>query len=432
MAFRNPELHDSYEYMPYDLEASLNDNVPNNQRQKKKSYQFTVDNSSETDPIDWYKAFFEVDFKLVTLADSATGITAGANNGNQDCTTTNGHTFIKSIKVQCDGKVVYNNNNANEASNVLSLVKNEKGYIDEIGRDQFFYLDTSTGTTEARANQALYNTGFARRKILTDEATVNKISIPLNLYSYFAAFKDNIHPNTNIIMWIDLEDDDNIIFRKGAAPDSKVILTKFRLWCPNITFNDVGSKLYLENYLKPKKWTFLNETTKMLNTNLAAESFRISVGVNKPRHVFVWVVPVASYDNQEHNIFTFKTFSIGNNNRYFSTARLFVNNKIQYPRMDYTSEEESRLYRALMSFSSSYDDIFSNPIINRSNFRNLFGILYFDLRRQTYDVKNGTVSLNFDYKLNGANGTNVRINALVLHEETIELYTSSGKLMIRV
>ena len=164
MAFRNSELLDSYEYMPYDLEASLNAVVPNNQRQKKKSYQFTVDNSAETDPIDWYKAYFEVDFKLVTLADSDVGITAGANNGNQDCTTTNGHTFIKSIKVQVDGKVVYNNNNANEASNVLSLLTNERGHVDEIGGDQFFYLDTSTGTTEARPNQALYNAGFARRK----------------------------------------------------------------------------------------------------------------------------------------------------------------------------------------------------------------------------------------------------------------------------
>jgi len=41
----------------------------------------------------------------------------------------------------------------------------------------------------------LYNEGFARRKILTDVANEKKNPIPLNLYSYFAAFKNNLHPN---------------------------------------------------------------------------------------------------------------------------------------------------------------------------------------------------------------------------------------------
>ena len=97
-------------------------------------------------------------------------------------------------------------------------------------------MDTSTGTTEARNNQVLKNEGFARRKILTDAAAVNKISIPLNLYSYFAAFKNNLHPNIKTNLIVKLENNNNIIFRKGAAPDSKVILTKFRLWCPKNYF----------------------------------------------------------------------------------------------------------------------------------------------------------------------------------------------------
>ena len=144
-------------------------------------YRFVVDNSYEANPIDWYNAYFEVDFKLVTLADSATGIVAGLNNGNQDCTTTNGHTFIREIEVECNGMTVYNNSRANETSNVLSLLKCTKSYADAVGQDQFFYLDKSTGTTVPQPAQELYNEGFARRKILIDAAAVNKISIPLNL-----------------------------------------------------------------------------------------------------------------------------------------------------------------------------------------------------------------------------------------------------------
>ena len=145
---------------------------------------------------------------------------------------------------------VYNNTRANESSNVLSLLKYTKSYADTVGQDQFFYLDKSTGTAEPRPAQALYNEGFARRKILTDVANENKISIPLNLYSYFAAFKNDLHPNIKTKIIIRLEDDNDIIFGSNTAP--KLIITKFGLWCPKIIFNGDGMKHYLEDYLKPK------------------------------------------------------------------------------------------------------------------------------------------------------------------------------------
>ena len=374
--FRKPEYVKRYEYTYFDLETPLNAIVANNARQTKDNYRFVVDNSSEANPIDWYNAYLEVDFQLVTLADSAVGIVAGANNG-------------------------------------------------------FFYMDTSTGTTEGRPAQALYNEGFAKRKILTDAAAVNKISIPLNQYSYFAAFKNQLHPNIKTNILIRLENDNNIIFRKAAAPDSKVVITKMRLWCPKIIFNGLGMKEYTEKYLKPKKWTYLREHHEISQTTATNSFFRISTGIRRPRHVLLWVVPTASYSNQEHNIFTFDTFSIGANNRYFTKAQLEVNNSIYYPQLEMTSQEESRLYRALMAFNSGYNDFLSGPLINRANFRNLFGMIYFDLRNQEEDVKDSVVSLTFRYELNGGNPTNYTINALVLHEKEIELYTASGKLLIK-
>ena len=346
--FRKPEFVKRYEYTYFDLETPLNAIVANNARQTKDNYRFVVDNSSEANPIDWYNAYLEVDFQLVQLANGA-GITAGLNdNGQQDATTTNGHTFIKEIQVECNGISVYTNMKANESSNALALLKYTKSYADSVGKDQFFYMDTSTGTAEPRpAQAATYNEGYAKRKILTDAANVNKISIPLNLYSYFAAFKNQLHPNIKTNILIRLEDDNNIIFRKGAAPDSKVIVTKLRLWCPKIIFNGLGMKEYTEKYLKPKKWAYLKEHHEIIQTTAINSYFRISTGIRRPRHVLLWVVPTASYNSQEHNIFTFDTFSIGANNRYFSKAQLEVNNSIYYPQLEMTSNEESRLYRAL-------------------------------------------------------------------------------------
>ena len=70
-----------------------------------------------------------------------------------------------------------------------------------------------------------------------------------------------------------------------------------------------------------------------------------------------------------------------------------------------------------MSFNSGYNDFLSGPLIDRANFRNLFGMIYFDLRNQEEDIKNSAaVSLTFRYELNGANPTGYTLNALVLHE----------------
>ena len=130
------------------MATPLNSIVANNARQTKSNYRFTVDNSSESNPIDWYNAYLEVDFKLVQLADSTAGITAGTGDAVNFCTTTNGQTFIKEIQVECNGITVYNNTRANESSNIASLLKYTKSYADTVGKDQFFYLDSSTGTAE--------------------------------------------------------------------------------------------------------------------------------------------------------------------------------------------------------------------------------------------------------------------------------------------
>ena len=98
------------------------------------------------------------------------------------------------MKFICDGTSVYDNLRANESANILSKLKFTKSYADTVGKDQFFYLDTSRAA-EGRAGQAALNTGFATRKTLTDGGVINEFSLPLNLYSYFAAFKNNLQPN---------------------------------------------------------------------------------------------------------------------------------------------------------------------------------------------------------------------------------------------
>ena len=147
------------------METPLNSIVANNARQTKNNYRFEVDNTSEANPIDWYNAYLEVGFKLVTLADSDTGIAVG-NAQARRCTTTNGQTFIQKIEVECNGDSVYNNSRANESANVLSMLKYTKSYADTVGQDQFFFVDSSTGTAQPDPAVVLYNEGFEKRKTL--------------------------------------------------------------------------------------------------------------------------------------------------------------------------------------------------------------------------------------------------------------------------
>ena len=265
--FRSPKFVKRY----FDLETPLISIVANNAFQSKGDYRFLVDNSSEANPTDWYNAYFEVDFKLVTVANSAAGVVAGTENTNKFCTTTNGQTFVKRIEVECNGECVYTNTKANESSNVLSLLKYTKSYTETVGQDQFF-LDTS-GTAEPRADDGLYNKGFEERKKLTDAAAINTISIPLNSYSYFAALKNNLHRNPKTKIILELEDDANIVLRGANAAPCKVIITKLRLWCPKIIFNGKGMKLYLSDYLKPKKWVYQREHHESTQTTSVSSFF---------------------------------------------------------------------------------------------------------------------------------------------------------------
>ena len=190
-------------------------------------------------------------------------------------------------------------------------------------------------------------------------------------------------------------------------------------------------KEYTEKYLKPKKWTYLRENHEIIQTTAVNSYFRISTGIRRPRHVLLWVVNNNQYSSNLA-IYSLLIHSPLEQTIVISTkAQLEVNNSIYYPQLEMTADEKSRLYRALLSFNSAYNDFLSGPLITRDNFKKIFGMLYFDLRNQEEDVKDSVVSLTFRYELNGAPGAGYTVNALVLHEKEIELYTASGKLLIK-
>ncbi|MCV6576225.1 MAG: hypothetical protein OIF58_10870, partial [Cohaesibacter sp.] len=165
-----------------------------------------------------------------------------------------------------------------------------------------------------------YNKGFAARKVLLGASAEVNCEIPLNRYSFFEELQDKLLPNVRIELQIEMENDKNLIWRTGAADAAgttyRLIVTRLQLYVRRIIFNSEGQKLYLENYLKPHKWTYLTETT--YNQDMRTQrtvNFRLTNGILKPRHVFIFFINNASLDDQRYNPFLYNTFSVADDKK---------------------------------------------------------------------------------------------------------------------
>ena len=87
---------------------------------------------------------------------------------------------------------------------------------------------------------------------------------------------------------LQIEDDNNIVFRSATSPISKVIITKLRLWVPKMIFNEVGLKAYLADYLKPKKWSYLKEKHEIKQPQSLSDAFVISPPESEDQDMFLF------------------------------------------------------------------------------------------------------------------------------------------------
>ena len=57
--------------------------------------------------------------------------------------------------------------------------------------------------------------------------------------------------------------------------------------------------------------------------------------------------------------------------------------------------------------------------------------MYFDLRDQKLDIRDGASKLTFNYKLSGATNDDYTIYALILYKKDVEFYNNTEKIMIK-
>ena len=354
--------------------------------------------------------------------------------------------LIEKLSILANGRDVYSCNYANHVVNIKNLLEYNPSYVDSVATNEFYYIDKKRNAERSefadrvvagRANavtgrNANFNKGFALRKVILGDSATVRCEIPLNRYSFFESLEDKLLPNTKIELNIEIASDGNLIWRAGGN-DCRVILTRLQLFVPRLTFNSEGQKLYADNYLKPYKWTYLNEVVERSgNLQQQTGQFRITNGISKPRHVFVWIINTANLNVQTANPFLYNTFSVSTDPRTLNRCYLEVGNGNEYPDIHYKpSSDPSRVFRDVMSYVFANNDFQGGTLLNRSNFENLFPFVYFDLTKQKLDIKDGVTKLAFHYELSGATAGTYNIYALILHERTAEIEQQSGKLLLR-
>ena len=450
-SFRNPKYLERYEDVVFNLEQTLQ--APENAaHQTKTGHRFIADNTGEATPFDWYNARLSVDFKVNQLANGANIDADGDNMGIVNGSSS----LIEKLSILANGRDVYSCNYTNHVVNIKNLLEYNPSYVKSMATNEFYYLDTSRHAERSKFTRrqvthrrnaangadeaglmlddvvANYNKGFALRKALLGDSATVRCEIPLNRYSFFESLEDKLLPNTKIEINIELESDNNLIWRTGGA-DCRVILTRLQLFVPRLTFNSEGQKLYAENYLKPYKWTYLNEVVERSpNSRQQTGQFRITNGISKPRHVFVWIINTANNNSQTANPFLYNTFSISTDPRTLNRCYLEDGNGNEYPDIAYKpAEDPSRVFRDLMSYVFANNDFQGGTLLNRENFENIFPFVYFDLTKQKLDIKDGVTKLAFHYELSGGTAAEYNIYALILHEREAEIEQKSGKLLLR-
>ena len=435
-SFRDPDYVERYEDVIFDLETALNTTVGNNAHQKKDGNRFVVDNTGEVTPFDWYNARISVDFKVVLLANGG-NIAAADHNG-----IVNGsYSFLKHFDIKLNGKKVYDCNDANHAVNIKNLLEYSPSYAEKTASNEFFYLDTSRyadeqefqadATNHISTRKANYNRGFALRKAHLGASTTVNTEIPLNRYSFFEMLENELLPNTRVEMNFEIESDGNLIWQNGA--DCRLVITRMQLYVPRITFNSQGQSSYMSQYLKPHKWTYLRENIERSNSSQQrAGNFKISSGISKPRHVFVFIINDANIDAQTVNPFLYNTFSVSTDSRTLSNCHLEVGNGNEYPEIHYTpSTDMTKVFRDVLKYVHKNNEYGEGSLLNISNFKTLFPFLYFDLTKQKMDIKDGTTKLTFKYELSGTTAAAYSIYALTLYEQDVELIRKDGKIILR-
>ena len=304
------------------------------------------------------------------------------------------------MMIKSAGKIVYDTNNLHKVTFVKNLLEYSDDFSRSVAKNSLWYLDTDTTYADT-------NAGYQARKLLMTDANVLKdvnVIIPLNRYSFFEELNERMLVPMQLQFNIQLQNDNEFIFKDAAADDGRVVINRFLLWVPKLIPNDILYDKFVNSFLLKKSWTYNREMYEVSAPTHSSGFFQISSSIDNVKAIFVYLQRAKTND-ADHNPYIFDTFKLDSadnaaaNLRTLTTCRLEYGNEVFYPETEYDSESKVRIFNDLMSYAMRTNDYNSGTQLNLSNYRSLYPLIYFDLSYQAEKVTRDPKQLIFRYKL---------------------------------
>ncbi|KAL9968197.1 hypothetical protein ACROYT_G026544 [Oculina patagonica] len=401
--FRSGKFLEKTEFVRFGLDKPIS--IPGNaQHQTKNGYKFSV--TDRDNWFDWYNAYIRADFTFEATADGAA--VAGDTR-----------------------KPLYNVDDVHKLIFIKNLLDYSEDFSRSVAKSQFWYLDTDDSNVTAAAAT---NLGIRERGLLAHAgATVNTI-IPLNRHSFFEELSDKLLPPMQLELEIQLQSDAEMIWQNDGT-NRRIVVRTLELWVPMLWFTSEGQMLANEDFLKPRKWTYMSEMVEPSSSRRAAfGTWQINPGIKNAKHVFIFIFiqQTRKVNALTQNPYFFDTFNIdGDDSAKLATCRLQYGTSQFYPELEYDENFKLRILNDVMNYRYRKNDYNTGVQLQTSNFSTLYPFLYFDLRENKDNLTNDPKQMIFHYRLNeAANAQDYTIFAAILYESEMVLRQVGNELVV--
>ena len=388
--------------------------------QRKNGIVYTI--NDRTGIYDYANAYFKVscDVRLKTV----TGQNEYSYVATDKASLINGiHSLINRISVSgSDGRIVYEYVNANRGNNLKKILTYSPDYAQSVATNEFFYFD-NTDTVDSTGHTQ--RTALTVSAVATNQPTKLNYNIPMSTFGYFDSLKFNnvFLTGQQLRISVDIETDNNLVFRANGKPDGKVVITTMDLMIPQLTLHADAYSAYISSIETPIEWTYMRERIEPFGpTKTTAGRFKIT-GVNEPQELLFWFLDSTKLNDQTKNPYIADKITGGiGSNKALTTCRLeFAIGEI-YPRVDYVlgtdKTDISRLYTDVQEYVHGNDNLHAGSLLSRELFENLYSCVYFDLKYQKRQLVSDVRDFTFVYNIDGTPTNDYYVYCLIKYKET--------------
>ena len=331
------------------------------------------------------------------------------------------------MRVSSAGTEVTESNNIHKGIFIKNLLDYSNDYSGTVAKDQFWYLDVdATTVTDANAT----NLGMRARALLSHGGKIVETKIPLNRYAFFENLSEALLPPTKIEFDVTLQDDKELIYQNDGTA-RRLVVKKFELWVPQLSFHGEGQKFVNENFLKTKKIKYLKE--RIMESSPRTDTggtCSFTAAIKNVKHVFIFLQQYRKKNSYTQNPYFFDTFNIdGDNSAKLTRCRLNYGENF-YPSVYFSDKNKLRIYEHLINYRYRNYDYNSGVQLQIANFESLYPIIHFDLRNNEKFMTNDLLNLTLEYELNETADLRYIIYAYVINEEEFVLETLGNELVV--